>query len=250
MKIFSAINFRAETAAGISEFYGHLLGMGSYQDGTALSFGYGTETCRIYFDIGDFPRREPQGNDFYWKIGLTVRNLDAAVESLTKQGWPVTDPRQFQQIGYLCHLRDPAGNAIELLQQGFEGREGGVPEGHPIGSQATLAHITLRVRDIEACRTYLEGELGLRLMSVQPVPDFGFTLYFFSWNEEPLPNPDLEAVENREWLWARPYPLLELQHIHQDGVIRKPQGEEAGFAALSFSDGEERAETVDIDRLF
>ncbi len=249
MKTFTEIHFRTAHINELTAFYCTLLGMTETLEEQKICYAYGRARIRISFEAGDYPHWDPQGDDFYWKIGITVKNLDAAVQFLLTEGCSVSEPRQFQEIGYLCHLQDPAGNSIELLQQGFEGREGDVPEGHPIGSQATLAHITLRLRDIEACRPYLEGELGLRLMSVQPVSDYGFTLYFFTWSEEPLPNPDLKAIENREWLWARPYPLLELQHLHREGEIRMPEGKAAGFAALSFSDGDGRTEIIDIDRL-
>ena len=32
----------------------------------------------------------------------------------------VSDPTQFYDIGYLCHLTDPDGFSIELLQHTFE----------------------------------------------------------------------------------------------------------------------------------
>ena len=87
------------------------------------------------------------------------------------------------------------------------------------GGQATLAHITLRITDLPAARELCENKLGMRLMSIQPVQERNFSLYFYAWSDEPLPNPDLEAVENREWLWARPYALLELQHPIRNTTI-------------------------------
>ena len=79
----------------------------------------------------------------------------------------------------------------------------------------------------------------MRLMSVQPIPERGFTLYFYAWSDEPLPDPDLEAVENREWLWARPYTLLELQHWHEtDAPTSRPREGQAGFAGFAYGSGD------------
>ena len=53
----------------------------------------------------------------------------------------------------------------------------------------------------------------MKLLSIQPVKRYNFTLYFLAFTEEDPPIlEDLEAVENREWLWQRPYSTLELQH--------------------------------------
>lgn len=253
MKNFSRIHFLTDDTGALSEFYTVLLGMAEVPDGVYGTFVYGPNSCKISFEKRDFPCYEARNDDFYWKIGITVKNLNSAVDFLKQQNWPVTEPRQFKDIGYLCHLCDPQGHVIELLQQGFEGREGAVPSGHPVGAHATLAHITMRVRDIATCRTYLEEDLKLRLMSVQPVPEYGFSLYFFSWNNESLPHPDLQAIENREWLWARPYPLLELQYFHAAKAIRKPDLNAAGFASLSYEDSEDKsgksALTIDTSRL-
>lgn len=173
-------------------------------------------------------------SDLYWKIGVTLRSLDPAVAYLRRQGWDVSDPFQFRDIGYMCHLHDPEGFAIELLQQGFEGNESPPGPGHPIGAQATLAHLTLRVTDIASARAFCETQLNMRLMSVQPVPEREFTLYFYAWSDEPLPDPDLESVANREWLWARPYTLLELQHLAGETRRTLPAEDAAGFAGLAY----------------
>lgn len=160
-------------------------------------------------------------NHFFWKLGITLGNLDHAVSYLRSRGIVVSNPRQFQEIGYLTHIIDPSGNTIELLQKGFEGNHAEPVTGHPVGAQAILAHITLRVRDIPAAKIWAEKQ-SLRLMSVQHVNSHGFTLYFYAWSNEILPDPDYEAVENREWLWARPYTILELRHLHGSHPGRLP----------------------------
>ncbi|NNF78479.1 MAG: VOC family protein [Rhizobiales bacterium] len=228
---------KVRNAAGLSNFYTAVLGMRKLGSEDSPAFGYVEEQCLLEFHEVELQPYQPASDDLYWKIGITLQNLDSAVKYLNAQGWPVSAPRQFRDIGYLCHLQDPEGFQVELLQQGFEGNHGfPAASGHPIGGQATLAHLTLRVADIEAIKGLCEGELGMRLMSVQPVPERGFCLYFYSWNDEPLPDPDLEAVANREWLWARPYTLLELQHLEAADRVTLPRNGEAGFAGFAFGD--------------
>jgi predicted enzyme related to lactoylglutathione lyase len=44
-------------------------------------------------------------------------DLDRSVLHLKSQGVSVSQPRQFEDIGYMVHILDPAGCTIELLQQ-------------------------------------------------------------------------------------------------------------------------------------
>ena len=213
--------------------------MGTFNHNEIPAYGYDAEQCLLELQAGDYQPYSASRNDFYWKIGITLRNLDHAVAYLQQQGWPVSEPRQFRDIGYMCHLQDPQGFNIELLQQNFQGKE--IPissdSSHPIGSQAIFAHITLRVTDIDAAKRYCEETLGMRLLSIQPVDNFGFCLYFYGWSNEILPHPDLQSVSNREWLWQRPYALLELQHLHNADttLICKPDAHTAGFAGFAYA---------------
>jgi len=221
---------------GVREFYQDVLGMPYLRsDDDHLCCAYSESSCQVTFHKNSVTAFVDRPHNFYWKIGITVRDLDIAVHFLNEQGVDASAPRQFRDIGYMSHIKDPNGFIIELLQQGFNGNEHSVPKGHPIGAQATLAHITLRVTDIDAAKRFLENELGMRLMSVQPVTDYCFCLYFYAWSDESLPDPDLESVENREWLWARPYTLIELQHLQSaDTKIHRPDKTEAGFEQISF----------------
>ena len=194
--------------------------------------------------------RQSTSKDAFWKIGVTVKHLDSAVAFLQKQGVSVSKPAQFQDIGYLCHLRDPAGISIELLQHAFQGHEDAIDEAehpgdnhlHPIGGQATVAHITIRTTNLSKLQEWCTKDMGMQLMSIQPVSDYGFTLYFYSWPGSDLstmPNPsNLQAVENRPWLWARPYGLIEIQHLEKDesaklnSVLRSTPSHEAGPVEL------------------
>ena len=223
---FSNISFKVADLPAVVGFYREVLGM----VGDANSLGYGPSDARLTFLSDSVEPHMASTDQFYWKIGITVRDLDHAVRYLRSAGVKVSDPVQFRDIGYLCHLKDPAGLVIELLQQGFEGHAGDAGTGHPIGGQAVFAHITLRITDIQHTREWCENELGLRLLSIQPVTDYGFTLYFYAWSDEQLPDPELTSVTNREWLWARPYTILELQHLQSgdNGRLRHGDVDQAG----------------------
>ena len=75
-----------------------------------------------------------------------------------------------------------------------------------------IGQITTRITDPKPSLEFYQKVLRMKLMSVQPVTPYRFTLYFLAYTEEDPPNADVEAVENREWLWQRPYTTLELQH--------------------------------------
>ncbi|MEM9407827.1 MAG: VOC family protein [Acidobacteriota bacterium] len=171
--------------------------------------------------------------DAFWKLGITLPDLDATVDDLRGRGVEVTDPVQFRDIGYLCHLRDPSGHALELLQRTF--RDTPKLGTGAADSKTVLAHVTLRIRHLERALRFWQGQ-GLQVVSRQPVEDFGFVLYFLAAKAEPRPSEDLEAVENREWLWQRPYTCLELQHWPQrDADFTVARAQEPGLEAMRFS---------------
>lgn len=244
--------FRVNGLDNLQEFYGEMLGMTRIEIAPGeIGFSFHPECAQLLFRKSDVTTVESRSNDFFWKIGITLHNLDAAVSHLRSCGLTVPDAIQFRDIGYLTHIVDPNGFKIELLQQGFQGKEKTVPSGHPFAAQATLAHITLRVTDMVAATRFFVDMLGMRLMSVQPVPEHGFCLYFFAWSEEPLPDPDPKGLANREWLWGRPYTLIELQHLFSDGcMIAKTSTSDAGFDGFGHtSDDRDTIRWVSLDDL-
>ncbi|MEH6547874.1 MAG: VOC family protein [Sneathiella sp.] len=246
MKKITQYRLQVDSLEGLSDFYVGCLGMAEFKAGEGRSFGYQANNCQLQFIHRDCVPYVAAATDFYWKTGITLRNLDKAVEFLKEQGIAISDPVQFMDIGYLAHLQDPQGHVIELLQQGFKGNEQEAGDGHPIGGQAALAHITLRVTDISRCDAFLTQQMDMRLMSIQPVPSRGFTLYFYCWSDDKLPHSDLKAVENREWLWARPYTLLELQHFHEPVDLNFRTEEEPGFQGFSYS-GDNNTNPIDLN---
>ena len=161
----------------------------------------------------DSPYRHDK-SDGYWKIGITLPDVDLARERLLAAGIDVSLPTQFRDIGYLCHLKDPTGFNIELLQHDFAENFRSAPADPrwPLGGVSTLGQITLRIKDPALSLPFYCALLGMKLLSRQEVSFCRFTLYFLACCNEQPPCADLDAVENREWLWKRPYTTLELQH--------------------------------------
>ena len=190
----------------------------------------------------------PTPDDRYWKVGITLPNVDLAAAQLRASGIEVSAPEQFRDVGYLCHLQDPEGFTIELLQHDFGAPPRGLGDPDaPLGGGARLGQITLRVVDLEAALACYRDRLGMRLLSVQPVEEHGFTLYFLAFTDEQPPDPELTAVANRPWLWRRSYTCLELQHWYRERrpVLRLPAAGAAGFARLEVGGAPDAAERRD-----
>lgn len=49
---------------------------------------------------------------------------------------------------------------------------------------------------------------------------YKFCLYFFAFTEDIPPNNDLNAVENREWLWKKEYTQIELKATQLDNQYK------------------------------
>ncbi len=208
----SALHLRVADPQKLAMFYCDALGMSARSEGQNLRVGYAGQDADLMLTPGGGGYAHDQGQR-YWKIGVTLPDVDLAAAHLRALGVPVSAPRQFLDIGYMCHLSDPEGFVIELLQHDFEGnRPDGAADPEAPFSDARIGQITLRTGDITAEDTVCTA-LGMRLLSVQDVEPYGFDLHFYAFTDDTTPNPDVWAVENREWLWKRPYTTLEFQHI-------------------------------------
>ncbi len=223
-------------------FYTGVLGMRctrAEESARLETAGRGCAEAALVLEGGGRPRTASR-DDLYWKIGILLPDVDAALEVIRARGAEVSEPAQFEDIGYLCHLEDPAGLQIELLQHTFEGSPAGVRtrgsrRTDPL-AEATLGHVTLRTADPEGAIAYYEG-LGMSLVSRQPVSRYGFVLYFLAPWVEPRPRPELEAVENREWLWQRPYTCLELQARDEASPVTRTGADETGLLGIDLARG-------------
>ncbi len=234
--VISALHLDVSNPDASIAFYVDQLGMQLAESRTeqgihAVAFPSDASATQLHLHHRpDASAYSPKDNDAYWKIGVTLSDVDSERERLRQNGIEVTEPIQFHDIGYLCHLDDPDGYTIELLQHTFE-------DSPPAqGADRTLGQISLRVRDIDASLAFYRDELGMSLLSRQRVESRGFTLYFLAFTDESPPDPDIDAVSNREWLWQRPYTALELRHEpNAQKRIPHPPDSELGFRGISIA---------------
>ena len=139
---------------------------------------------------------EPSPHDRYWKIALAVPDIELACRQLAERGVDISQPQQFKNIGYLVHFKDPEGFSIELIDHAFIGERCIEPvDQNKLGGGAHFNLLTLRTASIEKARQICVA-WGMVPLSIQPVEDYGFTLYFFAFTDELPPSSDLQAIEN------------------------------------------------------
>lgn len=240
----SALSLNVSDPSGLSRFYCDVLGMNLLANaGGAVSLGYAGEDARLELVRRDQSTPyQPDRNDRYWKIAITLPDLDVAFAQLRSTGIDVTEPAQFRDIAYMSHLADPEGHVIELIQHTFHGKpktkQGNVEL--PLGGGARIGLITLRTDDIETELMNCHDTLGMRYLSRQDLADLGFCLYFLAYTEDTPPDTDVNAVENREWLWQRPYTVLEFQHLFTGEIRQMKAGERGASSVLIDEPGGER----------
>lgn len=237
-RFLDGVALNVSDPAKLAGFYTRHFGMNAREADGVIRLGYGVPGADLALRAAasDQPYQHDP-HDRYWKIGITLPNIEFAASQLRAAGISISTPAQFQDIGMMCHLDDPEGFKIELLQHTFAGEPptASCDQNSLLGGGARIGQITLRTTDIEGDLAHFRDDLGMRLLSVQPVAGRGFTLYFLAYTDESPPEDDLEAVPNRPWLWQRPYTVLELQHLENAGLdVRQTPTSAPGFAGLIF----------------
>ena len=234
----SGVTLNVASPANLAAFYCQFLGMSAKWSDQCVRLGYGGHGACL--ELRRPPSATPYIHDLldeYWKIGITLPNVDMAFEQLSRTGIDISPPRQFLDIGYLCHLTDPEGFQVELLQHTFEGERRTSPGDRelPLGGGAQIGQITLRVTDLDEALKRYQHSMGMQLLSKQVVANRDFALYFLAFTDQTPPDKDLEAVRNRPWLWQRKYTTLELQHLTGPGqVINQSIDGRTGYSGLLF----------------
>ncbi|MEP1206463.1 MAG: VOC family protein [Rhizobiaceae bacterium] len=214
------------------EFYCSTLGMRRFGD-SIVGYDNAVEAKLHFFQCSEPYQARP--NDLYWKIALSVPNIELACQQLRQRNIEINPPFQFQDVGYLAHFTDPEGYTIELIDHWFEGqRPDLVLDAGLLGGGAHFSLLTLRAADIEPVQS-LCRELGMTPLAVEPVEGRGFTLYFYGFTDETPPNSDLRAVENRPWLYQRPYTVLEIQHVPELNLGEPAPPDQATYRGASLN---------------
>lgn len=117
MPKFDTLVLRAVNPEHQRSFYRHVLGM-SNQGGNCLGDGSGELGIRFLQADNDY---SPAPSDLYWKITLSVPNVELAYDQLQAGGVSITEPDQFRAIGYLAQAYDPDGFNIEIIEHWFKG---------------------------------------------------------------------------------------------------------------------------------
>jgi catechol-2,3-dioxygenase len=232
--------------AGLATFYCNTLGMARLDRDGDIAVGFGGQGAELVLrPAAKGPTYQHEADHRYWKIAITLPNLDLAHTQLVRNHIAVSPPRQFQKIAYISHLADPEGHIIELIQHTFAGmpRTSNGDASLPLGGGTQIGLVTLRTDDIDAEKRYFLDELDMTYLSRQAVSDRNFDLYFFAFADEMQPNPDVDSVENREWLWQRPYTTLEFQHRLGGKAVRSAEEGHFGAASVVIENGD-RTQTI------
>ena len=117
---------KVENPESLAIWYQDVLGMSIRQHGSDWICEYEKfrQSARVKLVKGTATGSpyKAERNHVYWKIGLALQDVNLARRKIIKLGTEVSDPAQFYEIGYLCHLTDPDGFSIELLQHTLEAK--------------------------------------------------------------------------------------------------------------------------------
>lgn len=212
------------------KFYYDVLGMSDLGEGR---IGYGRAEVALRF-VQASGTYSPQVTDLYWKIAISVPDIDLAFQQLAASGQECSSPRQFRDVGHLAKLVDPEGFTVELLDHWFKGERPQSKDINPdkLGGGPHISLVTLRTHDIAKVEPDILS-FGMAPVSVQPVTPHGFTLYFYNFGDELPPDSDLKAIQNRTWVYQRRTTLLEIQEVHALESATLPNQGDAGYMGLT-----------------
>lgn len=240
----SGLALHVDRPRALAAFYCEALGMAAEERAEGIRLGYGGGDAVLALRPAQrhthstSPGDRYRQGDRYWKIGITLPDVDIAHAQLSARlpswGVKVSEPRQFRDIGYMCHLADPEGFEIELLQHSFAGeaRSGEGDPGLPLGGGARIGQLTLRTDEIEADLAHYRDRLGMKPLAFKALPDLDFDLHFLAFTDEAPPDGDPGSARTLQWLWRRPYTTLELQHRRDGRTIRHREPGEHGHTEV------------------
>ena len=154
-------------------------------------------------------------DDNYWKFSIFVNNIQRVSDLITKQGIPIKKPFQFNDIGYLAHTQDLEQHQIEFIQKTFKQNTPITQPNYKLPLQETPLTGLLTIRTIDPIKSiqFYETIFDMKLLVRMYVErENGFTLYFLGDKTLNPPSKDIDAIENREWMYQQNKPFIEIQY--------------------------------------
>ena len=149
----SELVLRVRDPASLASWYSQVMGMEAKQEAGVWKLAYpGPGASLVLREAGaGASKYEASRDSCYWKIGVCVPDVELARTRIMMKGTQVSAASQFMEVGFLCHLSDPCGFTIELLQHKFQTNF--VPtspdESLALGQPAVIGQITTRSTNIE-----------------------------------------------------------------------------------------------------
>ncbi|MDO6491707.1 MULTISPECIES: VOC family protein [unclassified Cellulophaga] len=153
--------------------------------------------------------------DNYWKYSLFVDDIQRVYKKIKEYHIPIKEPFQFGAIGYLSHTADLENHQIEFIQKTFKQNTKQTPPNtsSPLLDNPILGLITIRTKDPIKSIKCFEDVLDLKLFVRMYVNrGKGFTLYFLGDKNLQAPRTDIDALENREWMYQQNNLFIEIQY--------------------------------------
>jgi catechol 2,3-dioxygenase-like lactoylglutathione lyase family enzyme len=223
-------------------FYTQVLGftlIHQYLENDVKYYELGLKNSNFYIRLKYDPTAkktsyQEKPNHNYWKYSLFVADIQKIYHHLQAYKIKVGEPFQFGDIGYLSHTTDTENHKIEYIQKTF--KQNGIISTE---EETALGLLTIRTKDPVKIIKFYEEVLDLKLFVRMYVDrGKGFTLYFLGDKNLQVPNPDIDAIENREWMYQQSHLFIEIQYYwnsEQDADFQLVTTENNGLQSISFT---------------
>lgn len=172
---------------------------------------------------------QPSQTEGYWKFSIAVDDIEIMREKLINSGVKtIGNCFDVANLAYLCHLQDPNGYCIELIQKTLK------TSVKVNSNQPRLNLSTLRVKNAEKSLAFYQS-LGMKLIYTYRSDKRNMTLYFLIAESDVALFESIDAPTLVEKMWQFPRTILELQQLDgttENTVFRYRVGRQTGFIGL------------------
>lgn len=199
------------------DFYTKILGLhllNEFSEDDSIYYNLGFTNKDFYIQLRFTPSLSKvsyqlDAADNYWKYSLFVDDIQKQHQEIGNKNHKIGAPFQFGNIGYLAHTADIENHQIEYIQKTFKQNTPKQIE----DNKTTLGLLTIRTKDPLKSIRFYEDILDLKLFVRMYVDrGNGFTLYFLGHKDLKAPSSNIDATENREWMYQQSHLFIEIQH--------------------------------------